>query len=117
MCGGGAWERTDWPAIVALYDDLLAVNPSPVVALNKAIAVSMVSLADGWVLLDAITELESYPPLWAARADVLRRLGRDDEAAVAYRRAAALGTNEPERRFLLRRADECDRSSRQGEAS
>ncbi|WP_344017387.1 RNA polymerase sigma factor [Pseudonocardia kongjuensis] len=102
-------ERTDRALIVTMYDALMRVAPSPVVALNRAAARSRVPGADlGAVLadLDALTgdpALARYPYLPAARADVLGRLGRAAEAATAYDAALALTTNPVERRFLLRR--------------
>ena len=93
-------EATDWRQIVALYDQLQAVAPTPVVALNRAIAVAEVEgAAAGLALVDAL-ELDGYHPLHAARADLLRRLGRDAEAASEYERAAALAPTDAERDFL-----------------
>ncbi|OZM83830.1 RNA polymerase sigma factor [Pseudonocardia sp. MH-G8] len=104
---------TDWPQIVALYDVLGDVAPSPLVALNRAVAVAMRDgAAAGLVLLDALSADErlcAYHLLPAARADLLRRLGRRAEAAVAYRQALALVGNEPERAFLRRRIAEVER--------
>jgi RNA polymerase sigma-70 factor (ECF subfamily) len=98
---------TDWPQIVALYDVLRAVAPSPLVELNRAVAVAMVDgPAAGLALLDALTtdrRLAGYHLLPAARADLLRRLGRTAEAADAYRQALDLVGNGPERAFLNRR--------------
>jgi RNA polymerase sigma-70 factor (ECF subfamily) len=102
-------EETDWPQIAALYSLLLRVHPSPVVALNHAAAVAMESLDRGLGLieqLEASGELEGYHLLPAAKADVLRRLGRRAEAAAAYERALELVTNDPERRYLERRRRE-----------
>jgi len=101
-------EDTDWRQICALYAHLFQLHASPVVALNRAVAISM---ADGperaLPLVDAIAEaLDGYHLLHATRADLLRRLGRRDEAAAAYRRAHALSQNETERRFLRRRLRE-----------
>ena len=93
-------DGTDWSQIVALYDRLLAVNPTPVVALNRAIAIGEVQgPAAALALVDAL-DLDSYYPLHATRADLLRRLGRSGEAAVAYERAAALAPTDAERDFL-----------------
>jgi RNA polymerase sigma-70 factor, ECF subfamily len=101
---------TDWPQVVALYDVLLTVAPSPLVELNRAVAVAMVDgPAAGLALLDALAEdrrLAGYHLLPAARADLLRRLDRREEAADAYRRALELVGNEPERAFLRRRLSE-----------
>jgi RNA polymerase sigma-70 factor (ECF subfamily) len=101
---------TDWPQVVALYDVLAGVAPSPVVALNRAVAVAM---RDGPVagleLLDALAtdeRLRGYHLLPAARADLLRRLGRRAEAAAAYEEALALVGNGPERAYLERRMGE-----------
>jgi len=102
------WESTNWPAIVALYDELVSRNPSPVVELNRAVASSMIDLEDAWPVIDTITErLPNYAPARAARADALRRLGRHREAVAEYERAAQLDQNDAERHFLLRRIEEC----------
>ncbi|MPZ63086.1 MAG: sigma-70 family RNA polymerase sigma factor [Propionibacteriales bacterium] len=94
------FEETDWPQIIALYDQLLAIAPTPVVALNRAVAIGEVDgPAAALVLVDEL-ELDGYHPFHATRADLLRRLGRDDEAAAAYERAAALATSAAERDFL-----------------
>jgi RNA polymerase sigma-70 factor (ECF subfamily) len=97
-----SWATTDWPQILTLYDALLAVWPSPVVALNRAVALSMV--AGPQAGLDAIDDLADvlagYRYLPAARAGLLRRLGRHDEAAAAYRAALALTEDPAERAFL-----------------
>jgi len=102
--------RTDWPQIAALYHVLVRVAPTPVVELNRAVAVAMTfGPAQGLALIDALAargELSGYHLLPAARADLLRRLGRRDEAAAAYRAALALVSLEPERRFLERRLRE-----------
>jgi RNA polymerase sigma-70 factor (ECF subfamily) len=103
---------TDWRRIAALYDRLLAVAPSPVVALNRAVAVAMVEGPEaGLALMDPLAAsggLDGYHLLHAARADLLRRLGRDREAAAAYRRARELAANPVERAFLTRRLAEVD---------
>jgi RNA polymerase sigma-70 factor (ECF subfamily) len=101
-------EVTDWPQIVSIYERLYALHPTPVVALNQAVAVSM---ADGPAaalpLVDALSESLAGYHLWhAARADILRRMGRSEEAIASYRRAHALAGNEAERRFLARRIGE-----------
>ena len=107
-CRAARSEDTDWPQIVSLYDLLERLQPSPIVSLNRAVAVAMASgpgLALG--LIDALAgELEDYHLLHAARADLLRRLGSMAEAAKSYERALALVTNESERRFLERRLRE-----------
>jgi len=101
---------TDWRQIAALYALLLERAPSAVVELNHAVAVAMVDGPEsGLLLLDAIGargELRDYHLLDSARADLLRRLGRSDEAARAYQKALELATLEPERRFLERRIKE-----------
>jgi RNA polymerase sigma-70 factor (ECF subfamily) len=100
-------EATDWAQIVGLYDVLIKADPSPVVALNRAAAVAMRDGPEaGVALIEAILargELKEYPFVHAARADLLRRLGRRTEAAAAYRTALGLTRQEPERRFLERR--------------
>jgi RNA polymerase sigma-70 factor (ECF subfamily) len=98
---------TDWGQIAALYDALLAISPSPVVELNRAVAVAMRDgPAAGLRLMDAILErgdLGDYHLAHAARADLLRRLGRREESRQAYERALALARQAPERRFLSMR--------------
>jgi RNA polymerase sigma factor (sigma-70 family) len=100
-------DDTDWPSIAGLYAELLAVAPSPVVALNHAVAVAMADgPAAGLALVDGIegaVGIERYHLLHAARADLLRRLGRPTEAAAAYRRAHELATTPADRRFLAGR--------------
>ena len=98
-------EDTDWRQISLLYEKLLAEHPSPVVALNHAAAVSMAEgPGQALPLVEKLAgELRDYQPWHATRADLLRRLGRLDEAAAAYRRALALAGNDAERRFLSRR--------------
>jgi predicted RNA polymerase sigma factor len=100
-------EETDWPQIAALYEQLMRFLPSPVVALNHAVAVAEAGRpADGLVLLERIDGLERYHLWHAARADFLRRLDRPEEASVAYRRALELTRNPAEREFLARRLEE-----------
>jgi RNA polymerase sigma-70 factor (ECF subfamily) len=102
-------ERTDWPGVAAVYARLLTMAPSPVVALNHAVAVAMAEgPAAGLALLEAIDGLDRYHLWHAARADLLRRLDRPDEAATAYRRAHELATNPADRRFLAGRLREHD---------
>jgi RNA polymerase sigma-70 factor (ECF subfamily) len=98
---------TDWAQIAGLFDELLRRQPTPVIALNRAVAVAMASgPAVALPLVDALAgELSAYHLWHAARADLLRRLGRSDEAGAAYRAALALVGSEPERRFLQRRLD------------
>jgi RNA polymerase sigma-70 factor (ECF subfamily) len=101
-------EGTDWPQIVALYDVLLRMDPSPVVELNRAVAIAMRDgPAAGLALVDGLVEdLDSYHLVHAARADLCRRLGRVREARQSYERALHLARQEPERRFLERRIAE-----------
>jgi RNA polymerase sigma-70 factor (ECF subfamily) len=101
---------TDWAQIVGLYDVLMRADPSPVVELNRAVAVAMRDgPAAGLALIDAILargELEDYRLAHSARADLCRRLGRSAEARASYERARALTRQEPERRFIERRLGE-----------
>lgn len=91
------FEQTDWPQIVALYDQLLALAPTPVVALNRAIAVGeLQGPAAALAPVDDL-DLDSYHAFRATRADLLRRLGRNNEAAAAYERAAALAPTDAAR--------------------
>ena len=103
---------TDWAEIAALYHALMRMTPSPVVELNLAAAVAMSDgPAIGLAMMDGLAAsgaLETYPYLHAARADLLRRLERWSEAAIAYRRALALTTNAPERVFLEGRLREVE---------
>jgi RNA polymerase sigma-70 factor, ECF subfamily len=102
-----SWQDTDWPQIAGLYAQLLRATPSAVIALNHAVAVAMAEDPEaGLALIDAIDGLDRYHLLHAARADLLRRLGRTGEARAAYERALELGPAEPERRFLQRRLAE-----------
>lgn len=98
---------TDWPQIVALYDVLLALTPSPVVALNRAVAIAMRDgPAAGLALLDDLRnepKLRAHHPYQAARGELLDRLGRPQEAASAYRAALELAGTDPERAYLCRR--------------
>jgi RNA polymerase sigma-70 factor, ECF subfamily len=104
--GAATAADTDWPQIVALYDELARRAPSPVVALNRAVAVAMVEGPQrGLELLDAITGLERYRLHHAARAELLQRAGRHAEAAVACRRALELATNPAEQRLLRGRLE------------
>jgi RNA polymerase sigma-70 factor (ECF subfamily) len=103
-------DATDWSEIVGLYDLLLRANPSPVIELNRAVAVAMRDgPGAGLTLVDAILaqgDLDDYHLAHAARADLCRRLGQTAEARRSYRRAIALTGQEPERRFLERRLAE-----------
>jgi RNA polymerase sigma-70 factor, ECF subfamily len=105
-------KETDWPQIAALYDALSRTHASPVIEVNRAVAVAMGrSIEEGLTLLDELErrkELEEFRLLPAARADLLRRLGRMTEAADAYRRSLRLATNDIERRFLERRLTEIE---------
>ena len=114
-CRAARPEDTDWPQIVRLYDVLARVQPSPIVALNRAAAVAMVdgprpalALVDE---LAAAGDLDRYHLLHAARADLLRRLGSRAEAAESYATAIKLVTNDAERRFLERRLREVQSSA------
>jgi len=106
-------QQTDWPQIVALYDRLLALEPSPVIRLNRAVAVAMRDGAEaGLALIDRIKQeeaLSDYYWLYAAQADLYRRLGKTAEADAAYLKALALTQQEPERRFLQKRLAEVRR--------
>ena len=114
-CQAARAEDTDWRQIVALYDWLERVQPSPIVSLNRAVAVAMVDgPRAGLALVDAIHaagHLEDYHLLHSARADLLRRLGSSAEAAGSYSRALELATNASERRFLERRLREVQAAS------
>jgi RNA polymerase sigma-70 factor (ECF subfamily) len=114
-CRGTRAEDTDWPEIVKLYSLLERVQPSPIVSLNRAVAVAMADgPREGLVLLDRLTatnDLDGYHLLHAARADLLRRAGSNDEAAKSYLRALALVTNDSERRYLERRLREVQPSA------
>ena len=109
-CRAARAEDTDWPQIVRLYDVLERLQPSPIVSLNRAVALAManspeaaLAIIDG---LAASSDLDSYHLLHAARADLLRRLGSAAEAAQSYGRALELAANHSERRFLERRLRE-----------
>jgi RNA polymerase sigma-70 factor, ECF subfamily len=103
-------KATDWRQIAALYNELRRLQPTPVIALNHAVAVAMSQgLAEGLAMLDAFGrdgQLDDYYLFHAARADILRRLVRREEALDAYRRALALATNRVERNYLTRRLQE-----------
>ena len=107
-CHADSFEATDWPQIVALYDHLFSVMPTPVVALNRAIAIAEIE-GPGAALttLDAIApDLDSYHLMHAARGTMLRRLGRRDAAQTAFERAAHLAATEADRRFLAQQLQE-----------
>jgi RNA polymerase sigma-70 factor, ECF subfamily len=109
-CQAARAEDTDWPQIVRLYNRLERVQPSPIVSLNRAVAIAMVDGPQpGLALIDRLAadgDLDGYHLLHAARADLLRRAGEPSEAAKSYTRALALVTNDSERRFLERRLRE-----------
>jgi RNA polymerase sigma-70 factor (ECF subfamily) len=103
---------TDWPQIVLLYQELLRVLPTAVVALNQAAAVAMAEGPEaGLAMLEALAdvdELQSYFPFFATRADLLRRRGRHAEALLDFERSLELAKNEPERRYIARRIAEAE---------
>jgi RNA polymerase sigma-70 factor (ECF subfamily) len=109
-CQAPRADQTDWRQILELYDLLARLQPSPIVSLNRAVAVAMVNGPEPALsLVDALAaggELDSYHLLHAARADLLRRIGLWKEAARSYARALSLVTNDSERRFLERRLHE-----------
>ena len=109
-CEAERADQTDWPQILRLYDVLERLQPSPIVSLNRAVAVAMVEgPAKALAAIDELVasgQLDSYHLLHASRADFLRRLGRRAEAHASYQRALKLATNESERRFLARRLRE-----------
>jgi RNA polymerase sigma-70 factor (ECF subfamily) len=114
-CKAARSADTDWPKIVRFYDLLQQLLPSPIIALNRAVAIGM---ADGpraaITLIDEVAasgELEGYHLLHAARADMLRRLGLNREAAESYKLALGLVSNDSERRFLERRLREVTSSA------
>jgi RNA polymerase sigma-70 factor (ECF subfamily) len=114
----GDARATDWPQIAGLYDVLMRIDPSPVVALNRAAAIAMRDgPAAGLALIDAILSsgaLDDYQLAHSARADLCRRLGRTAEARVSYQRALELAKQEPARRFIERRLRELENQSVRG---
>ncbi len=102
-----SWEATDWPQILGLYDELLALTRSPVVAVNRAIALSRVEGAlSGLAALDAIADrdaLDRYPLLPAVQAELWREAGDLDRAAACYRAALGLARSTPEHNWLASR--------------
>jgi RNA polymerase sigma-70 factor (ECF subfamily) len=100
--------ETDWSEIIGLYDVLARLDPSPVIALNRAVAVAMRDGPHaGLAIIETLSRyLPNYHLLHAVRADLCRRLGKKNDALAAYRRALELARQEPERRFLERRIDE-----------
>lgn len=111
-CRAPRAEDTDWPTIARLYEALEAIAPSPVVSLNRAVALAMADgPRSGLDLIEEIAgtnQLDSYHLLHAARADLLRRLGDHAAAAISYRRAISLATNGSERRYLERRLSQIE---------
>jgi RNA polymerase sigma-70 factor (ECF subfamily) len=107
-CDADSFEATDWPQIAALYDHLFSVMPTPVVALNRAIAIAEIEgPVAALTTLDAIApDLDDYHLLHAARGTMLRRMGRRDAALAAFERAAHLAATEPDRRFLAQQIRE-----------
>jgi len=108
-CQAPRFEDTDWAEILRLYDGLSRLDPSPIVALNRAVAVAMVTgPQSGLAIIDSLSDgdLHSYHLLHAARADLLRRMGALSAAAKSYEQALSLVTNESERRYLERRLRE-----------
>jgi RNA polymerase sigma-70 factor (ECF subfamily) len=104
-CDAPTPEATDWPQIVQLYDQLLAYDPSPVVALHRAVAVAETDGPEAALALVDALDLDAYYLFHAGRADLLRRLGRATEAAAAYSAAIARTGNAAERRHLRHRRD------------
>jgi RNA polymerase sigma-70 factor (ECF subfamily) len=94
---------TDWPQILQLYDQLMAIAPGPIAALNRAVAVGEVHGASSALAIVDALDLDGYYLAHAIRADLLRRLGRDADADAAYARAAALTGNAAERSYLEER--------------
>jgi RNA polymerase sigma-70 factor (ECF subfamily) len=115
-CDAGSVDATDWQQIVALYDQLLSILPTPVVALNRAIAVAEVEgSAAALATLDTIAPgLEEYHLLHAARGTMLRGLGRREDALAAFERAAQLAATAGDRRFLANQIEEVSGASHHG---
>ncbi len=111
-CAAPSFDETDWREIAAVYRRLYELQPSPVVALNRAVAIGLATTpAQGLSALDDLAhaeEIARYQPYHAARADLLRRGGRTSEAVDAYTRAIALSSNDGERAYLRRRLAECE---------
>jgi RNA polymerase sigma-70 factor (ECF subfamily) len=108
-----SWDATDWTEIIGIYDHLVEMWPSPVVALNRAVAVGLAQgPGAGLVALDALGDeplLATYSYFASARADFLRRLGRSSDARMAYEEALLLSENAVERAFLLDRLGQLER--------
>jgi RNA polymerase sigma-70 factor (ECF subfamily) len=118
-CNAASFEATDWRQIVALYDHLFSLLPTPVVALNRAIAIGETE-GPGAALaaLDAIAvQLDSYHLMHAARGTMLRRLGYQEAAKAAFERAAQLAATEAERRFLAQQIEALTEEERSGSIS
>jgi RNA polymerase sigma-70 factor, ECF subfamily len=115
-CRAATNADTNWRNIVRLYDRLEQLQPSPIVSLNRAVAVAMAEgLRPALELVNAIAAtnaLDNYHLLYAVRADLLRRMGSHEDAAQSYKRALELVANESERRFLQRRLEEMESSVR-----
>jgi RNA polymerase sigma-70 factor (ECF subfamily) len=107
-CAADSFQATDWPQIVALYDHLFSVMPTPVVALNRAIAIAEIEgPAAALTRLDTIApDLDTYHLMHAARGTMLRRLGQPDAARAAFERATHLAATETDRRFLTQQVQE-----------
>jgi len=99
-------EEIDWAGIVRLYDQLVAVTGSPVVELNRAVALSQAGSSEAALAIVDQLDLDAYRYLHSTRAELLRRVGRDEEARAAYQRAVELAASEAEKRFLARRLAE-----------
>jgi len=114
------WHAVDWPMILRLYDQFLAINPSPVVALNRAVVVSKVQgpeeALDVIAPLENNSKLRSYYLLPAVRGHLLLELGRHSEAAACFRAALERPCSEPERRFLRRKLADCERATILGQS-
>jgi predicted RNA polymerase sigma factor len=105
------WQQTDWNKIVALYGELAEIMPSPIIELNRAVAVSMASGPEKALeIVDRLVgdpRLDNYHLLPSARADFLKKLGRVSEARTEFERAASMTRNEQERKLLLEKAQAC----------
>ena len=115
-CHAASFEATDWPQIVALYDHLFSVMSTPVVALNRAVAIGeMEGAGAALTALDAIAaELDNYHLMHAARGTMLRRLGQREAALAAFERAAQLAATEAERQFLAQQIEALAEDARGG---
>jgi RNA polymerase sigma-70 factor (ECF subfamily) len=101
-------KETDWSEIIGLYDVLSRLDPSPVIALNRAVAVAMRDGPEAAlpIVTGLLEELDGYHLAHAAHADLCRRLGRKEEAIASYEKALSMSRQAPERRFLQRRIDQ-----------